>query len=147
MESIERNFAGLELDKEEKHKWNSTKKFKEIFSKLQKSNVESIDKYDVFSCIQKNIEEENNRYLLLITDRTKDDTLIEYILKKLKLNYRFIQGSKLKDDQNESYVLQKSWSIISSMEKGEIIVLKDMENGNPIIHTIHASNSLKIVII
>ena len=122
MESIERNFGGLELDT----KWNSTKKFKQIFSGYQE-NVESIDKYDVFSCVQKNIEEENNRYLLLITDRTKNDTLIEYILKKLKLNYRFIQGSKLKEDQNEGYVLQKAWSVISSMEKGEIIILKDME--------------------
>ena len=127
MESIERNFGGLELDKEAKIKWNSTKKFKQIFLEYQKSNVENIDKYDVFSCVQKNIEEENNRYLLLITDKTKNDTLIEFILKKLKLNYRFIQGSKLKEDQNEEYVLQKSWSIISSMEKGEIIILKDME--------------------
>ena len=126
MESIERNFGGLELDKEDNIKWNSIKKFKQIFSRYQE-NVESIDKYDVFSCVQKNIEEENNRYLLLITDRTKNDTLIEYILKKLKLNYRFIQGSKLKEDQNEGYVLQKSWSVISSMEKGEIIILKDME--------------------
>ena len=127
MESIERNFGGLELDKEDNNKWNSTKKFKEIFSKYQENKVINIDKYDIFSCIQKNLEEENNRYLLLITDKTKSDTLIEFILQKSKLNYRFIQGSKLKEDQKESYVLEKAWSIISSMEKGEIIILKDME--------------------
>ena len=75
MESIERNFGGLELDLEDNTKWSSTKKFKQIFSGHQKNNIESIDKYDVFSCIHKNITEENNRYLLLITDRTKSDTI------------------------------------------------------------------------
>ena len=134
MESIERNFGGLELeDKGDNNTFinsNSSKKFKKIFSEIQKiqeSNAENIDKYDVYNCVQKNLIEENNRYLLLITDKTKNDTLVEFILKKLKLDYRFIQGSKLKDDQNEGYVLQKSWSIISSMEKGEIVILKDME--------------------
>ena len=127
MESIERNFGGLELDREDKIKWSSTKKFKQIFSQNQKNNTENIDKYDVFPCIQQNLEGENNRYLLLITDKTKNDTLIEYILKKLKLQYRFIQGSKLKEDQNEQYILQKAWSIVESMEKGDIIILKDME--------------------
>ncbi len=131
MESIERNFGGLELEERGDNnniiKFNSSKKFKQIFSEYQQSNVENIDRYDVYSCIQKNLEEENNRYLLLITDKTKNDTLVEFILKKLNLDYRFIQGSKLTEDQNEGYVLQKSWSIITSMEKGEIIILKDME--------------------
>ena len=128
MESIERNFGGLELDKEDKNNiWSSTKKFKKIFSNYQNNYVENVDKYDIFSCIKNNLEEDNNRYLLLITRKTKNDALIEFILKKLKLNYRFIQGSKLKEDQNENYVLQKAWSIISSMENGEIIILKDME--------------------
>ena len=132
MYSIERNFGGLELeDKGDNNDIiisNSTKKFKQIFSKYQEINEEDIDKYDVYTCVQKNlIEENNNRYLLLISDKAKNDTLVEFILKKLVLNYRFIQGSKLKEDQNEGYVLQKAWSIIGSMEKGEIIILKDME--------------------
>ena len=127
MESIERNFGGLELDLEDNTKWSSTKKFKQIFSGHQKNNIQNIDKYDVFSCIYKNLTEENNRYLLLMTDRTKSDTLIEFILKKLNLNFRFIQGSKLKEDQNEQYTLQKAYSIILSMEKGEVIILKDLE--------------------
>ena len=123
MESIERNFGGLELDKEDNTIWSSTKKFKKLFCKYE----ENIDKYDVFSCIKNNIEEENNRYLLLITTKTKSDTLIEFILKQLKKNYRFIQGSKLKEDQNETYALEKARSMISSIENGEIIILKDME--------------------
>ena len=128
MESIERNFGGLELDKEEDNKiWMSTKKFKQIFSKIQNNYIEDKEKYDIFSCIKNNLENKNNRYLLLITNKTKNDTLIEHILQKLQKQYRFIQGSKLKEDQNENYVLQKAWSIISSMENGEIIILKDME--------------------
>ena len=128
MESIERNFGGLELGKEEiNKKWSSIKLFKKIFSEYQNNNIDNIEKYDIFSCIKKNIKEENNRYLLLITDGTKNDSLIEFILRKIKLKYRFIQGSKLKEDQNENYVLQKAWSIISSMKEGDLIILKDME--------------------
>ena len=143
MESIERNFGGLELDREDEIKWSSTKKFKQIFSKNQKNNIENIDKYDVYPCIQKNLEEEKNRYLLLITDKTKNDTLIEFILKKLKLQYRFIQGSRLKEDQNEQYILQKAWSIILSMEKGEIIILKDMEMVYPKFYDLFNQNLQK----
>ena len=127
MESIERNFGGLELDKEGKSLCPSTKKFKELFSKHQNNFIENIDKYDIFSCVKNNLDNENNRYLLLITNKTKNETLIEFILKKLKKDYRFIQGSKFKEDQNEDYVLEKTWSIISFMENGEIIILKDME--------------------
>jgi len=128
MESIERNFGGLELDLEDNTKWSSTKKFKQIFSGHQKNIIENIDKYDIFSCIQKNLTEENNRYLLLLTDRTKSDALIESIFKKLNLKFRFIKGSKLKEDQNEQYIIQKAYSIIFSMEKGEVIIIKDLEN-------------------
>ena len=127
MESIERNFGGLELDKEGKTLCPSTKKFKELFSKHQNNFVEDINKYDIFTCIKNNLENENNRYLLLITHETKNETLIEFILNKLKKEYRFIQGSKLSDDQTEDYVLDKTWSIISFMENGEIIILKDLE--------------------
>ena len=127
MESIERNFGGLELDKEGKSLCPSTRKFKELFCKHQNNFVEDINKYDIFNCIKNNLEKENNRYLLLITNKTKNETLIEFILKKLKKDYRFIQGSKFKEDQNEDYVLEKTWSIISFMENGEIIILKDME--------------------
>jgi len=147
MESIERNFGGLELeDKGDNNTFiisNSSMKFKKIFSEIQDIKGENIDKYDVYNCVQKNLIEENNRYLLLITDKTKNDTLVEFILKKLKLDYRFIQGSKLKDDQNEGYVLQKSWSIISSMEKGDLVILKDMEILYPKFYDLFNQNFLK----
>ena len=124
--SIERNFGGLELVKDGKA-FSSTKKYKEIFSDHQKIFMDNLDKYDVFSCIKNNIENDNNRYLLLITNKTKNEILIEFILKKINKTYRFIQGSKLEEDQNEDYVLDKTWSIINFMEKGQIIILKDLE--------------------
>ena len=128
MESIERNFSGLELDKEAGNTLClSTKIFKDFFSKNQKNFVENIDKYDIFSCIKNNLDSENNRYLLLITNKTKNEALAEFILKKLKKEYKFIQGSKLREDQHEDYVLEKAWSITSFMEKGDIIILKDLE--------------------
>ena len=71
MESIERNFGELELDKEDNTIWMSTKKFKQIFSKNQNNFIENIDKYDIFSCIKNNLENDSNRYLLLITKKQK----------------------------------------------------------------------------
>ena len=127
MDSIERNFGGLELNYGENKLCSSIQKYKEIFRSIQNSFVEDIDKYDIFSCLKNNLENDYNRYLLLITNKTKNETLVEFILKKLKKEYRFIQGSKLKEDQNEDYVLEKTWSIISLMENGEIIILKDLE--------------------
>ena len=61
MESIERNFGGLELDKDGNILCPSTKKFKEIFCKHQNNFVENINKYDIFSCVKNNLENENNR--------------------------------------------------------------------------------------
>ena len=127
MVSIERNFGGFESNFGGNNLCSSIQKFKEIFRSIQNSYVEDVDKYDIFSCIKNNLEYDYNRYLLLITNKTKNETLIEFILKKLKKQYGFIQGSKLKEDQNEDYVLEKTWSIISLMENGEIIILKDLE--------------------
>ena len=141
MDSIESNFGGIDLDKEN---MSSTKKFKIIFSEIRKNINETIEKYDVFSCLSRNLKGNNNRYLLLITDKTKNDTLVEYILKKLELNYRLIQGSKLKADQNESYVIQKAYSIISAMKNGEIIILKDMEITYPKFYELFNQNLDKI---
>ena len=83
-------------------------------------------------------------YLLLITDNTKNSALIELILKMLQLNFTFIQGSKLKEDQTEIYVLKKAWSIISSMEKGETIVLKDLETLYPKFYDLFNKNLITI---
>ena len=126
MESIERNFGGMELDKGNTI-FTSIKIFKEIFCKIQNNYVEDINKYDIFNCIKNNLESGNDRYLLLITNKTKNEILIELILKKLKKEYKFIQGSKLSEDQSEDYVLDKSQSIISYIEKGEIVILKDLD--------------------
>jgi hypothetical protein len=109
---------------------------------LEKFN-ENIEKYDVFSCIKNNLEDNDNRYLLFITDKTKSDTLIEFILKELNLDFRFIQGSKLNADQNEDYVIEKALSIISSMENGEIIILKDLEMMYPKFYDLFNQNFQK----
>ena len=114
MKSIERNFGGLESE---------SKIFNQIYYKIiNKKEDLYIEKCNIFSCIKNNLEE----YLLIIIDKIKNDTLIEYILKDLNKPYTFIQVSKFKD-KNEHYVLEKAWSIISLMENGEIIILKGLE--------------------
>ena len=144
IESIERNFSGIELDKEQNNTtMASSTKFKQIFLNFQNNAVENIYNYNIFSCIENNLKD-NNRYLLLITDNTKNSSLIELILKMLHLNFKFIQGSKLKEDQTEDYVLKKAWSIISSMEKGETIVLKDLETLYPKFYDLFNKNLITI---
>ena len=144
IESIERNFSGIELNKEQNNTtMTSSTKFKQIFLNFQNNAVENIYNYNIFSCIENNLKD-NNRYFLLITDNTKNSSLIELILKMLHLNFTFIQGSKLKEDQTEDYVLKKAWSIISLMEKGETIVLKDLETLYPKFYDLFNKNLITI---
>ena len=144
MESIEMNFGGIELYKEENNPLPSIKTFKEMFSKEQNNYVEDINKYDLFFCIKNNLEKGNNRYLLLITNKTKNEALIEFILNQLQKKYRFIQGSKFENDQIEDYISEKTMQIISSMEKGELIILKDLENLYPKLYDLFDQNFVKI---
>ena len=144
IESIERNFSGIELNKEQNNTtMTSSTKFKQIFLNFQNNAVENIYTYNIFSCIENNLKD-NNRYFLLITDNTKNSSLIELILKMLHLNFTFIQRSKLKEDQTEDYVLKKAWSIISLMEKGETIVLKDLETLYPKFYDLFNKNLITI---
>ena len=55
---------------------------------------------------------------------------LTYILQVLLTIVVWMQKSDnilMSMDQNENYVLQNAWSIISSMKEGDIIILKDME--------------------
>ena len=127
IESIERNFGGLEIKKGDNIE-SSSMLFKQIyFENIDSNEEENLNNYDVISCIKNNLEDDDSRYLLLITNKTKNDMLIKYIFKKLNLKYKLIIGSKLKKEQNTKYEYQRIWPIISSLEKGETIVLKDMD--------------------
>ena len=58
MESIERNFGGLESE---------SKIFNQIYYKIiNKKEDLYIEKCNIFSKIKNNLEEENNKYLLII---------------------------------------------------------------------------------
>ena len=131
IESIERNFGGLDLKQKEGKIMTSINKFKEIFYFNQNilfKNINNKNKYDILSCIKNNLEDENGRHLILINNNSKIETLIELILKSLKKNYRFILGSKLEKDKNNEYYLEKTMNIISHMKNDQIIILKNLEN-------------------
>ena len=128
MESIERNFGGLKFIEIKNSLLTSSQKFKEIFIENQKCTDENINDCNILSYLKKNLENDYNRFLLLITDKTKNEVLIEYILKKLNKKYIFLQGKKNNEKQNEDNLLEKIRSIIYFIEKGELIILKDLNS-------------------
>ena len=73
--SIERNFGGLE---------NSVEEFKSYFFEGYDEYLNSINnKYNVLECIKDNINDENSRYLLLIIDNCFSQELLNNILEEI----------------------------------------------------------------
>ena len=124
MENIERNFGGLEL-----LEWqliSSIIIYKKIFSNIQDNISEDVDKYDLLSSLKNNLEDNINRNLLLISNKTESEILIEFLLKKLNKNFITIKSSKFKEKQNEENELEKIFFTISFLIK-EIAILKDID--------------------
>ena len=124
MENIERNFGGLEL-----LEWqliSSIIIYKRIFSNIQDNISEDVDKYDLLSSLKNNLEDNINRNLLLISNKTESEILIEFLLKKLNKNFITIKSSKFKEKQNEENELEKIFFTISFLIK-EIAILKDID--------------------
>ena len=106
--SLERNFAGLEFDNKE----TSLKIIKNIF-KEKFPNCIPTDNYDVIGKIRENLKDEESRYLLLISKSSVSNYLINSILSTedmkndLKKELSFYIGSGfMKDHSSESYGLK-----------------------------------------
>ena len=117
IESIERNFGGLEL---------SINKFKEFFS--IEYGIEVKKNYPVQKCIESNIENGDNRYLLVISKSSISKYLINYILSKMKKKNIFLSGSQFHSDLiNEKYSISLLNKIEILMKFGNVIVLENLE--------------------
>mgnify|MGYP002623021467 CR=1 FL=1 len=155
LNNIMRNFAGLE---------NSIDDFKSYFfegygeNDLIKNNE---IKYNLMKCIQDNINDENSRYLLLITDSYLCQDLLDYILEEIietkdriknrnniinkegikvlnnsneqkEVFKKYYSGSKFKSDKNNSFYYNDILNkIIYQMETDNILILKDLESVYP----------------
>jgi hypothetical protein len=111
---IRRNFGGLPADGGNGFAWFDTKS-----SHIGATNMEMIEQ---------NLREPNSRFLMLIT---KGDSILNAIGSFLQnagiSEFRIVVGSKFKADDSEKYRYQILSDIILSMEKGESLILVDLD--------------------
>ena len=130
LESIERNFGGLDY---------SISEFKKIF--LEKDEISK--KFDIMRNLKENLRDKSNRYLLIITKSSISQFLINTILNELKKKYVFFLGSRFEDDINtEEYSAKIIHKIQICMEKGTITVFKNLESIYPSLYDLFNQNFL-----
>ena len=142
LKSLKRNFEGL------REPFNSFEKVKKIFDEFYKDqktqNLNIIkDKisFNILDCLKDNIKDNNSRYLLIIIESSMSLHLLSYIMQKLKKNYIFYSGSQLTEDVNEEKYNEKLLNKIQlSLENGDILVLKNMENIYPSLYNLFNQN-------
>ena len=133
-----RNFAGLE---------DSIVDFKSYFYEgHEDKDLNNENKYNLMKCIQENINDDNSRYLLLITDSYLSQDLLNYILEEIneiknkisniydkkEVFKKYYSGSKFKlDKKNVLYSNDMLNKIKYQMETDNILILKDLESVYP----------------
>ena len=130
LESIERNFGGLDF---------SIQEFKKIF--LDKDEI--LKNIGIKRNLKENLKDNTSRYLLIITKSSISQFLIDTILKELKKEYIFFLGSRFEDDINtEEYSAKIIHKIQVCMEKGTITVFKNLESIYPSLYDLFNQNFL-----
>ena len=136
VESIERNFAGLEFNDHEKT--TSVGIVKKLYRRYY-SICDINNNYDVIKRIKENRNEPNSRYLLLISKSSISCHLLSYILENT--NYNFFIGSRFKKDlKSEEYQFKIINKIQLFMEQGGTIILKDLESVYPALYDLFNQN-------
>ena len=134
-ESIERNFGGLD---------NSIKNFKTIFKKYY-PNTNEINEYNVMNCLEKNIEDPECRYLLIVSKSSISYFLITLILDKLKKKHVFYYGSNFEEDTIKGYYSAKVLNKVQiTMSNDNVMILKNLTSVYPSLYDLFNQNFRKI---
>ena len=135
IDSIERNFSGIQFDEKP-----SVEIFKGIFQKIY-PNCPVKKEYDVLKRIKENINDLNSRYLLVASESSIGTFLLSSILDDEKKEYSFYVGSPFKQDlHSEEYALKVLNKIQSHMERGNILILKNLETVYPSMYDLFNQN-------
>jgi len=129
MESLERNFGGLE---------DSISRIKTIFKNIYGTETFNLGKSEskLEKIIEKNLNDSNSRYLMIISDGNDASDIIKYLLEsriekkdnKGKHNYIELVGSKYeKDIKSGKYSEEILNKIKYLMETNCILILKDLD--------------------
>ena len=134
IDSIERNFGGLK---------DSIKQFKKIF-KSKHPNATADNEYDVKKCINENLNDNNSRYLLIITKSSVSEFLIKSILKTLNKKDIFYIGSNFENDnKEESYIVGLLNKIQYTVSQDNVMILKNLDSIYPSLYDLFNQNFIK----
>ena len=137
IDSIERNFSGIQFDSNKKA---SLEIYKQIFHEIYPA-CEVKKEYDVLKRIKENINDANSRYLLVSSESSIGTYLLTSILEGEKNDYSFYIGSPFEQDLNsEEYALKVLNKIQSHMERGNILILKNLETVYPNMYDLFNQN-------
>ena len=122
--SLCRNFGGLENS-------NTTicQIFKELYADKYDETVSITKGFTVRDAIEKNVNDPNSRYLMLISEGNDATDITKYILDKLKKKYIELVGSKYKDDIKSGRYNEEILNKIKYiMETSNVLILRDLDN-------------------
>ena len=137
VDSIERNFSGITFDDNKKA---SLEVYKNIFHEIYPACQVKKD-YEVLKRIKENIHDINSRYLLIASDSSIGTILLSSILEGDEKKYNFYVGSPFAQDLNsEEYALKVLNKIQSHMERGNILILKNLETVYPSMYDLFNQN-------
>ena len=138
IDSLERNFGGLELNQDLTSLMLIKKEFKKKYEKI---NIQK--KYNVLQRIEENLSDKQSRYLLLISKSSVSNYLLKNILsdKKINKDSSFYIGSRfIKDQQSEEYTLKILNKIQIQMEQDKVLLLTDLESVYPSLYDLFNQN-------
>ena len=136
IDSLERNFGGIEFDNKKSSLEIVKSKFKEKFE-----NCPIGKKYDVLKRIKESINDKESRYLLLITKSSLSNYLLNSILKTLKKDSIFYIGSGFKKEQySEEYILKILNKVQIQMENKSVLLLSELEPVYPSLYDLFNQN-------
>ena len=105
----------------------------------------NINKYDLNKCINDNINDVNNRYLLLEIKPSLSSLIYQNITIQFpdkKQNIVFYEGSPFLDDNNNEYRYKKVNEIQEDAKTNKLIILQNLNQIHPFLYDLYNMNSI-----
>jgi hypothetical protein len=136
--SIERNLAGIP---DSVKQCNSVKQCKEILNKIKSHNEIIAKNYPVSQRIEENLENYESRFLLILSDSSNIQFLIESLIKKKEKEYAFYNGSLFEEDSNSQvYAIRTLTKMKKATEEGIVLCLSNLDYLYPSFYDVFNQN-------
>ena len=120
--SVQRNFGGYE---------GSVKSFETEINSIDKS-YELSSNINITELIRDSIQDPDCRYLMIISDTSRSQFLVEFLLQTINKNNSFLLGSHFDSDlKSEKYTASILQRIQVSMKNGDIVIMNNLESVYP----------------